>query len=220
MKKNRLFVLGLVTVFVALVSLTFVSSTWAKYTTTAAGSDSARVAYWGFKEDDMNAALDIEDLFRSAYGTDVEAAVDVIAPGTTNEVTFKLAYTGGAGSKPEVDYTYTITALAESSIAPEIESNKQIIWSLDGVPFNHTAEKSSWKQLLEAIEALDGTAGTAGTAFEANSSLPDQSNHTVRWEWVFSEDPTQSEYDTFMGNSASALNVVLAIRITAEQVNE
>ena len=42
MKKNKLFIAGLVTVFVALVSLTLVSSTWAKYTSNGLTPESYR----------------------------------------------------------------------------------------------------------------------------------------------------------------------------------
>ena len=46
MKRNKLFILGICTVMVALVSLSLVSGTWAKYTSTVSGSSAARVAKW------------------------------------------------------------------------------------------------------------------------------------------------------------------------------
>ena len=41
MKKNKIFTLGLVITFVFVVSLTLVSGTFAKYTSTVTGNDSA-----------------------------------------------------------------------------------------------------------------------------------------------------------------------------------
>lgn len=226
MKKNRLFVLGLVTVFVALVSLTFVSSTWAKYTTTAYGEDSARVAYWGFEEGTMEAALEIDNLFENTYDSTVNAATNVIAPGTTGSETFQLAYKAGAGTLPEVDYKYTID-VSESQIHELIENNAAITWHLTKAggstqdfscvvdPLTGLVTSSAWDQLLDAIEKIDG-ADDDGMVYEART-LPDTALYTVSWSWAF--DGVNDGYDTSLGNYPDALNIRLVIRATAEQVN-
>ena len=51
MKKNRIFILGIVTMFVAILSLTLVSGTLARYTSSGKGSDSVQVAKWDVRID-------------------------------------------------------------------------------------------------------------------------------------------------------------------------
>ena len=69
MKKNKFFMLGIITVFVAILSLTFVSSTFARYTSQVSGTDSARVAIWkwSFTEDvqGTQSSLATIDLFKT-----------------------------------------------------------------------------------------------------------------------------------------------------------
>ena len=229
MKKNKLFILGLVTVFVALVSLTLVSSTWAKYTTNVNGSDSARVAYWGFKDTSMIA---IDDLFDISYDTNkVLSTTNVIAPGTKKTDTFSFKYTEGVVQKPEVAYQITVS-IAGSSCEQAIKDNADIRWSLtsDGTEvYNLT-----WAELLVAILELSGAelssdqkdAVAAGTLKEitvdyAANTLPaklDTEVYTIGWQWQYAGSDNDSQ-DTAMGNAASPLNVALAISITATQID-
>lgn len=228
MKKNKLFVLGLVTVFVALVSLTLVSSTWAKYTTSASGEDSARVAYWGFDDDGV---LEISNLFVGSYGDTVKGSNDVIAPGTTNSASFTFNYkdkTSGIKA-PEVAYTFTVDT-TDSQCDALIENNPNIVWKLDNGDFG------TWTELLAAIKALSGDA--SGTKEYAAGKLPsafsdgdpgsfENDTHTITWKWVFDETSLDKETgmgnndsnDTIMGNTDSNLEVILKIKITATQID-
>ena len=62
MKKNKIFTLGLAIAFVFVLSLTLVSGTFAKYTSTVTGKDSAAVAKWAFKYGNNEGALTDIDL--------------------------------------------------------------------------------------------------------------------------------------------------------------
>lgn len=214
MKKNRLFVLGLVTVFVALVSLTFVSSTWAKYTTTQSGQDSARVAYWGFNEKD---ALEITDLFVNAYDSTVNSTVDVIAPGTSKEVTIEFNYDNkNANVKaPEVNYNFKVSTKG-SSCHGLIEQNENIVWTLDEY------EYSTFEELCAAIELLSGDASGSKNynAGELPAGFKDgKDTHTIGWYWTFDVNDAGNTEDTTMGNVKDDLVVKLVITITATQVD-
>ena len=222
MKKNRLFVLGLVTVFVALVSLTFVSSTWAKYTTTASGSDTARVAYWGFGQDGAN-ELVIDDLFANAYDGTIDPSTksvvsadsteDVIAPGTSGQANFQFQHKDGVAEAPEVKYTFTVSTTG-SECATEIKNNGNIQWSLDGGAWG------TWDQLIASIKLLSGEADGSKVynAGEVPVGFGDSVTHTISWQWLFSENPAGDVDDTTLGN-LSARTVTIAIAITAEQVD-
>lgn len=209
MKKNKLFIIGLVTVFVALLSLTLVSSTFAKYVTTGTGSASARVAKWGFSP----ATISFDNLFSDSYANVKSSDVNkkVIAPGTEGTATFTFGHDGTSGA-PEVAYTLTVSTEG-SEIADDIKNNANIKWKLDD------GEYGTWDELLAAIKALSGE--TNGTQEYAAGTLPnklDGTPHTIAWKWAFSANPEGDEADTAMGN-ATELKVTLKITVTATQID-
>ena len=115
MKKNRMMRLASVLLIAVLISTSAISGTYAKYVTTASGSDTARVAKWGV-------AIEVDGaLFAQTYknvanqntpgGEDatvltvVSSSKDkLVAPGTKNEEGITFAITG----KPEVDVNIDI----------------------------------------------------------------------------------------------------------------
>lgn len=212
MKKNRLFVLGLVTVFVALVSLTFVSSTWAKYTTQATGQDNARVAYWGFTGTDTE--MEIGDLFKKVYDTTVNSNVDVIAPGTQGTDSFEFVYADANGlTKPEVAYTLTVST-SGSNCADDIKTNTSIKWYFDD---ELAGTNGTWDELIAEIEGLDGKAGAEGQEYQPNTlpaAFAAGTEHTIKWVWNFAGNDVT---DTSMGNKSTLDTVKLVITITATQ---
>lgn len=209
MKKNKLFILGLVTVFVALVSLTLVSSTWAKYTTTQSGSDSARVAYWGF-----NSTADLAlNLFEETDGTTVKSAVsgqDVIAPGTKGDCTVQLAYAPNADGKrkaPEVAYKVTYV-LSEANFTDNLQTHPNILFTVKiGGVAQPNAENKTWEKLPKEF-IKDYAAGE------------NAENITIEWKWIFDDTDGENEdvFDTQLGNAGEAVCEVV-VTITATQVD-
>ena len=221
MKKNKMMRLASLLLVAVLLTTSIIGGTFAKYVTTAEGSDSARVATWGFKAEDSEIAL--TDLFETAYDKNVQGAADVIAPGTTNSAPFAFKFEGQEAA-PEVAYTFVVSTDG-SSIAADIENNANIQWKLD------TNEWGTWDEMIADIEALDGDesfdAGELPAGFTANGA------HTIAWQWIFEDaavdadkytvdgvEMNQDEYDTYMGNQADLAEVSIGIKITATQVNE
>ena len=212
MKKNKMMRLASCLLVAILLTTSVISGTFAKYTTSANSSDSARVAKWGFSTD--NVSLDLTNLFKDAYDQNVKGATDVIAPGTTNSATFGFTYDGDATvTAPEVAYTFTVST-AGSTCATDIKNNANIQWKLD------TGAWGTWDQLLASIEALDGdkaqyNAGELPTGFKMGDT------HTVSWQWVFNTGDDADVVDTAMGNkTAEQLDKVdLHITVTATQVD-
>lgn len=212
MKKTKLMRAALLLLVLTLVTSCFVGGTFAKYTTSANGTDSARVAKWGFN----NASVVLTDLFKTAYDKNVQGKVDVIAPGTTNSATFSFAY-GGATTAPEVAYTFEVSTTG-STCDLSIKENTNIQWKLDN------GEWGTWDALITAIEALDGNRddnkyapGELPTAFNAT----DGNKHTVAWQWLFdtANDATQDVTDTDMGNADELAKVELVITVSATQID-
>ena len=226
MKKNRAMRTAAGLGIATLLTMSVISGSFAKYTTSKEGTDSARVAKWGFMQE---ASIGLNDLFSNVYKTDengtVQASTKVIAPGTEEKSDFSFTY-GGADTdknndtvdKPEVKYTFTVSTEG-SSIGEEIKNNTNIKWALDGD--NNTREWGNWETLLSKIKALSG--GENGTQTYEAGNLPSNfasanaNNHTVYWKWIF-EDNNDTK-DTEMGNASKLEEVKLNITITATQVD-
>ena len=238
MKKTKLMRAALLLLVLTLITSCFVGGTFAKYTTSASSSNTARVAKWGFND---AKTINLDNLFHKIYhkdgtGNTVESSTNVIAPGTTGEATFQFTY-NATNAAPEVAYTFTVSTDG-SDCAKSIQDNKNIKWSLDDVlaPAVGTkddpdyAAEGSWKALLAAIKNLSGDA--LGTKNYKPGELPsafgtDNKVHTVAWQWVFETvnngmvDAAQDKIDTDMGNVAAAdlAKVTLKISVTATQID-
>ena len=177
MKRNKLFILGICTVMVALVSLSLVSGTWARYTSTVSGSDTATVAKWnwtfnGGTLEDGDDVLTF-DLFntivdtKAPNGTETDVKAGLIAPGTKGE--FNLSFTNDS----EVNAKYTVTFTSDEKVAP-------IVYSLDG---------TNW---VGTIAELTKSADVA---------MNGSDNFTVYWQWAFEEtsDGWNNQKDTALG---------------------
>ena len=204
MRKNKFFIAGLVTVFVALVSLTLVSSTWAKYTSTVEGSDSATVAKWEWNYkgakiesgdvsfDLFNTILDTKD---SNAETDVKA--DLIAPGTKGSFEFSLQ------NLSEVNATYSVTFSSElvggTGYLP-------IVFTLKDGEGNVMASDTQLSAFNTELVEVAANMGDAAATY------------TVEWEWVYEGN---NGADTALGEAAQAGNVKynVAMRIVMTQVD-
>ena len=221
LKTNKAMRLGSVMLVLALLTTCAISGTFAKYTTDASATATARVAKWGFSE----ASISLDDLFAQAYtGTQgakntVEAATDVIAPGTSNSADFQFVADGTA---PEVAYTLSVTTTG-STCDDTIKNNKNIKWKLDDGSWG------TWDQLITNINNL--ATGVDGTTVYAPGTLPDglDGTHTITWAWAFdnTSDPhwdtqtvaAQDATDTGMGNAETLAKVTLKINVQATQVD-
>lgn len=93
MKKNVMMRTASALLVLVLLTTCIISGTFAKYTTSASGGDSARVAYWGF---DKAASINI-DLFDDTYNNvassgEIDGISNVIAPGTSKTTEFSFGY--------------------------------------------------------------------------------------------------------------------------------
>lgn len=232
MKKTKFMRAALLLLVLTLITSCFVGGTFAKYTTSTTGSDSARVAYWGFDQD----ASTTIDLFDTTYTSDngdtvkSSSADNVIAPGTEKSVDFGFKYTGNGNiTAPEVAYTFGIKAEMTGSYAA-LDSNPNFKWTLKNG--TETIEYSTVAELLEAINNLSGSADGSGTKDYQPGELPAafgtaaaNANCTVGWKWAFEtttgegQPAAQDTTDTGMGNADTLANVTLKITVSATQID-
>lgn len=212
MSKNKTMRLGAVLLVLALLTSAIIGGTLAKYTASTDSSDTARIAVWGFDEETK---IEIENLlFATSYTdpadekTTVDADVNVIAPGTEGEV--EVNFLAKDGVTPEVAYEITFSTEG-SEAAEDIQNNKNIVWSLDGIAYD------SWEEFLAAIEGLS-------EEVEPNNLPANDGKHIVSWEWLFEDADEEQidasdEVDTAAGNADEDLNVTLVISVTATQID-
>lgn len=200
MKTNKIMRIASVLLVAVLLSTCVISGTFAKYVTTADGTDTARVAKWGF------AATDITiDMFDGNY-TNVQSgdSTNVVAPGTTKTAT--IAFMPADQAAPEVAYDFDISIDAGASDAALLA---KLVWSLDGT------EVGDFAALQTAVAALSQDAVAAG-------SLPDNfgadETHTITWEWDFYVDDVTDGTDTALGNAGTA-TLEITITTVATQID-
>ena len=85
MKKNKMMRLASALLVAVLVTTCGISGTFAKYVTTASGTDTARVARWGILLNVASDVFDVEYDADAGNGVSVQASEDVIAPGTSGD---------------------------------------------------------------------------------------------------------------------------------------
>lgn len=234
MKKNRTMRAAALLLALTLMTSCFVGGTFAKYTSSATGEDSARVAYWGFGD---TSTLNLGGLFSTDY-TDVKSknGDDVIAPGTKGSATFDFKYKEAVKSNmtdpatdidvtgPEVDYIFTV-AVTESCDAL-IKANTNIQWKLTKKVGSGAAADvigwGTWDAMVAAIKDLAGTGHSDGVKkYEANT-LPDafgkdDAVYTIEWQWLIGSTTEENKRDTDMGNAAVLDDCSIAITISAVQ---
>lgn len=199
MKKNWVLRLGLLAMVLTLVTMPMVSSTYAKYVTSATGSDTARAAKWG-----VTVNADFQNVFGDAYeatATDTSVAytdntatviaeadnTDVIAPGTKGSFTF------GISGDPEVsvatDYTATITRTNWTVDGDDYDPIKYTITrTIDGVTSYYDTSAGTWSAVSGELEVIGEADLEALINAIANTYVPNSDfseSYTVNWEWLF-----------------------------------
>ena len=216
MKKNMFLRVASVLLVLTLLSACAISGTFAKYTTSATATDTARVAYWGFTQEAWDNDL---NLFDNNY-TDVAGTgtANVVAPGTSKTTTVNFAYTDNTADSvtaPEVDYNFSITLNATGNYTA-LDANQNFTWTLKMPGDEKATSYQKVAELQTAIQALnkDYKAGTLPTGFDAGNNAIE-----IGWDWAFYTSAGADVADTTMGNAAALDDVTFTLTITATQNN-
>ena len=225
MKKNKLFLLGLFVVFAAVLSLSLVSNTLAKYTSSDNGSDSARVAKWGVV---VNVTGD--EAFGQKYDNAISASgtkvvsnnVDnVVAPDTNGTLgSFNISGTPEVMVDVEVALTITLTGweirLNDTDSDGDIDEDDDAEFYCplvisDGTTTLNGTTYDSAAAFKAAIEAL---VDYTGNDLAANSNLA--RSVTLTWSWSYTGDDVK---DTALGNLSTAPSITAAWSASVTQVD-
>ena len=181
-------------VVVMMFTMCMVSGTFAKYVSSATGTDSATVAKWDIKVNSENIATTETftfDLFKTITDSDLsspEADMDsvdgtIIAPGTSGKFDIVIKNDSQVNATYAIDYSVTNT---------------------DSIPVRFSVNGTDWKTDINDLDVTGVAINMGGTT-----------TVTVQWKWIFGGDDT---IDTGLGSAATATLEVEA-KVTATQVD-
>lgn len=201
-KRSYLPLIAVLLLLLVMVCLIMISGTYAKYTTTVNGEDTATVAKWAW---DINGTaltnttttytLDLFETINDSDGTtdEEDVADERIAPGTSGSFDIEIT------NNSEVDAQYSSVFTLEGADGINLE------FSTDG--------GTTWSDALEAVDATD-------------IAMNETKTITVMWRWAFEEGDTDDEKtatdvaDTAIGfAAASGTTVTVNASVTFVQVD-
>ena len=169
-KRNWIFKIASALMMACLLTTCVISGTFAKFTSTASGSTTVKVATWDFTLNGKSASetfvIDLEDTVDTNGGAmDSEVASDVIAPGTKGSFSIELVNESQVAAECKVTFTATVKK-ADNSVGT-LPTNLQFA----------TEESGTYGTLAELGTAYDETlAYNSGTK-----------NIVVYWKWNFTD---------------------------------
>lgn len=200
MKKNTMMRVASVLLLAVLLTTCAISGTFAKYTATGSGSDSARVAKWGFGTTTLTI-----DLFDGNYDNVANTTLDgknLVAPGTTKTTSIDLIPSDQAA--PEVAYSFTVSVSSGDSSSSDLLN--KLVWYVDGTKCGTNGSFSEFQTVI---------ASKSQTSVSANT-LPTAQSLNVKWEWPFDGDDTT---DTTLGNATTLAELSIEFSFTATQID-
>lgn len=196
MKKNVMMRVASALLVAVLMTTCAISGTFAKYTTTASGSDNARVARWGFTKNTLTV-----DMFDGSY-TNVQSgdSWNVLAPGTTKTTTIDFQPAEGT---PEVAYTFDVTVNVEILNDVSGYLADKLVWTVNG------ENVGNYTNIQAKIDALyNGTIAAGDNPVDL----------VIVWTWAIGTTDADHESDTALGNATTLPSLTVTVSYTATQV--
>lgn len=215
MKKTKLMRAALLLLVLTLITSCFVGGTFAKYTTSAEGSDTARVAKWGV------VITAHGETFAKTYATDTENVAGTIANSVVSAD--KVIAPGTKGNMVGM----TITGTPEVAVSVSYAANFKVEgWTVDDKFYcplqikvgSTMIDGATFNNAVAFENAVNTEISTYNKNYAAGTDLSTASVTTpsVSWEWPFSEDDIK---DTKLGNLETAPTVSLEVTTTVDQIN-
>ncbi len=205
-----------------IAAIAFGAYTYSKYVTSKEGTDSAKVAKWGF-EVTIN---DSNNGFSTIYGTDgtsvpeeaaasavVKGSSNVVAPGTNgNVISFSIDGTAEVDAKltAALSSTKEVYLTLKKGNTEETVTYRPIVWTLK--------KDSDTAVEYETIADLATAVGQITADIKAGSSATTAGSYTIGWKWAFENADVNfgtgsvdaDILDTFLGQIASETSPTLS----------
>lgn len=197
-RDNKLMKFAVLVLLITLLALILVSGTYAKYTTTASGSDTVTVAKFvvGGPTDERFDLFTTTTYEEDGTTEDSDVVAGKIAPGTGGKIDIELTNS----SEVTVDY---VLELEEENTA-----NVPIVYSIDGTTY------------VSADKIADLVTGT----LTIGSTNTQTKIVTIYWKWVYENGTgdtlaTNDATDTVIGQLATAPTVTVTASVTFTQAD-
>ncbi len=238
MRKNRMMRLASVLLVCVLLSTSVISGTFAKYVTTASGTDTARIAKWGvtitangdtfsyeYAQDDTSYTITSGKTVAIGTTAESDPIKDVVAPGTKGDMV-KMTLSGTPEVAVRVNYTGSF----------DISRNWQDKNDKFYCPLIITISKGETKNIVNGAEYTsevdfekavnDAIKINYQAVYEPNIALSSKGDDSlsIHWEWPFSTSEDNDVKDTYLGNQAAqegadAITVTVAVTTTVTQID-
>ena len=201
-------------------TMCFVGGTFAKYTTSGSGSDSATVAKWGVN------VTGTADTFKTTYAKDdnsftlaantVVSTKDVVAPGTSGSMA-AFSITGTPDVAVRVTYSGTLE-LGDKWV----DSGSNYYCPIEITVGSNTFKGNDYASADLFESAVNAKIATFTNNYEANTDLSTigADAPTISWKWAF--EGNDNVKDTYLGNQAAAgnaANISLSVTVTVTQID-
>ena len=214
MKKNIAMRVAAILFILTMISTCAFSTTFAKYVTSAEGTDTARVAKWGVVVNSTGFKM-----YDTNYdGTVISSTSDkLVAPGTRSGLA-GISITGTPEVKVEVKYEATLVLDKEEW---KIGSDEYcpIIFTVNTATYgtNDTTATNKSDNIADLIVAVEAAIEDYTAEYDANVNLAKfAETPSVSWAWNFEGNDVK---DTALGNLATAPTIGLTIVTTVTQVD-
>lgn len=217
MKKNKAMRFASVLLVLTLLSTCVIGGIFAKYVTTGNGSDSARVAKFGVtvtaNGDAFKKTYAAHDTGFTLEGNTVVSTADVVAPGTSGEMT---AVSLSGTPEVAVRVTYELTKLDLTNWIVGSDFYCPIVITVNGTAIDGLDYTSADAFSAAVKSAIEGYSKD----YAAGTDLADQSADSldVSWAWPFTTTGNDTN-DTALGNAATAAEIDLSVKTTVTQID-
>lgn len=238
MKKNRMLRMASALLVLTLLTTCIIGGTFAKYTTSGAATDTARVAKWGvevkctgnafateYDTDNTNVKGTIAKSVVTAAGTGADGK-KLVAPGTSGKL-FESSITGTpeVAVKVETSVEFTLNGWTINGS----EEYCPIVISINGIEYKMGDTESQDNHVYTSISDFESAVKNALKKYDAtfgpNTNLETAYNnkYDVEWYWAFEgsdANPYQSdEKDTALGNLATAPTIEFTCTTIVTQID-
>lgn len=214
LKNNRTMRAAVLLLALVLITSCFVGGTFAKYVTSGAGGDQARVAKFG-----VTVAATDNSMFKTTYETDdqrakaagISASVEsttkdnLVAPGTKADDAFIFSITG----KPEVAVNVKIAIGAQMDVYlgagtyPDLTTaaaDDTFELAQDYYPVVYTLKQNGVVKVTGTLAEVATYLESISKDYKPNTDLSGEfGNYTLSWEWAFDGN---DKADTLLGHLA------------------
>lgn len=220
MKKNWTMRVGVSMLALTLITSCFVGGTFAKYTTSGKGNDSARVAKFGVTVSGEGTTFAKEYNYADGTtGVSVQSEEKVVAPGTSGDM---AAFTLSGTPEVAVKVTYEATKFELGDNWKDSDDNYYCPLEIKVGTTTLKGTDSTYSSVDDFETAVKNAIAAYSKTYAPGTNLADKGSDSlaISWSWAF--ESNNDEKDTYLGDQAaanSAANIELEVTATVTQID-